>query len=258
MANGWKPRTAFALLTGGEVLDLVRRGTLQFVRPAMIRPRYRFTRFLRLGCAVSFFGTLLLAALPLAEGAQPASNRRMAERLAHLDEKVDPVEIPFFADKAAAYYRAKIAAAQNAAPAEIAQLKLSYALSLLNAGQSEAALRELEDFEQLIARSRIVSSPEQEKKILEFKALCYLRMGEQENCLANHNGDSCLFPIRGGGVHQLPRGSRGAISVLTDVLDRYPSPYAAWLFNIAYMTLGEYPDSVPPRWLIPPAIFDSP
>src|SRR6516165_4100395 len=25
-----------------------------------------------------------------------------------------------------------------------------------------------------------------------------------------------------------------------------------WLMNIAYMTLGEYPQQVPPQWLIPP------
>src|ERR1051325_768311 len=32
---------------------------------------------------------------------------------------------------------------------------------------------------------------------------------------------------------------------------------ARWLLNIAYMTLGEYPDKVPPKWLIPPKTFAS-
>ena len=32
---------------------------------------------------------------------------------------------------------------------------------------------------------------------------------------------------------------------------------ARWLLNIAYMTLGEHPDKVPPQWLIPVSAFDS-
>jgi hypothetical protein len=85
----------------------------------------------------------------------------------------------------------------------------------------------------------------------------WLRLGEQENCLNNHNADSCLLPIQGGGVHKQTRGSRNAIQVLQDLLDTQPSPYAAWLLNIAYMTLGEYPDQVPAQWRIPPEVFKS-
>jgi hypothetical protein len=90
------------------------------------------------------------------------------------------------------------------------------------------------------------------------KALCHLRAGERANCLLNHNGDSCLFPIQGGGVHQLRTGSEGAVAVLTEQLQRFPGDLRArWLINIAYMTLGEYPAGVPARWLIPPERFAS-
>src|SRR5262249_48567452 len=89
-------------------------------------------------------------------------------------------------------------------------------------------------------------------------ALAYLRMGEQENCLNNHTSDSCLLPIRGGGIHKLQRGSRGAIRYLTQILTANPNQYEAlWLLNIADITLGEYPTSVPKAWLSPPTAFQS-
>jgi hypothetical protein len=187
--------------------------------------------------------------------AQPASTRRMVERLSGLDANIDPLAIPFFAAKAAAFFRDKIARTSD--PAELVALKLPYAIALLNDGQSETALSEMLDYERLLAKHGFTPKREDLPKIMETKALCYLRLGEQKNCLLNHNADSCLLPIRGGGIHKFEEGSRGAIRVLSDSLDRFPSPFAAWLFNIAYMTLGEYPDRVPPKWLIPPQVFES-
>jgi hypothetical protein len=90
------------------------------------------------------------------------------------------------------------------------------------------------------------------------KALAMLRLGEQENCLLNHNAESCLFPLRPAAYHQLPRGSRGAIALYTAHLKEYPQDLSArWLMNLAYMTLGEYPDKVPKQWLVPPKAFES-
>ena len=188
-------------------------------------------------------------------GGQPASNRRMAERLARLDKEIDPMAIPFFPERSMPLLREKIA--KEKSPRELLSLKLRYAQALLNSGESEAALHAFEELERLASQGGQPANAEMQSRILLMKALCYLRLGEQENCLANHNGDSCLLPIRGGGVHQLKRGSEGAIRELSALLDLDPSPHAAWLFNIAYMTLGEYPDSVPSQWLIPPAVFES-
>ena len=186
---------------------------------------------------------------------QPESNRRMAERLAALDQEIDPMALPFFPERSLPVLREKMAATK--APRELLSLKLRYAQALLNGGESEMALHEFESLEQLAAASGEPPSTEMESRMLLMKALCYLRLGEQENCLANHNADSCLVPIRGGGVHQLTRGSEGAVRELSALLDLDPSPLGAWLLNIAYMTLGKYPDSVPQQWQIPPAVFES-
>lgn len=186
---------------------------------------------------------------------QPESNRKMAERLAALDQEIDPMEIPFFPERSLPVLKEKLAAAKS--PREVLSLKLKYAQALLNSGASEAALHEFEGIERLATASGQPANPELESRMLLMKALCYLRLGEQENCLANHNADSCLIPIRGGGVHQLTRGSEGAVRELTALLDLDPSPHIAWLLNIAYMTLGKYPDGVPGQWQIPPAVFES-
>ena len=193
--------------------------------------------------------------LPAAPKAQPASTRRMVERLAAIPRDVDPMTVPYFAGKTAGFMRRKVAEAKT--PADLARFKMAYAFSLLNDGSPEEALLEIESFERLLRETEMTPKPGDPSKIMLLKAICHLRIGEQENCMNNHNADSCLLPIRGGGVHKQTRGSRGAIRVLEELLDRDPSPYAAWLLNIAYMTLGEYPDQVPPPWRVPPEVFAS-
>ena len=186
---------------------------------------------------------------------QPASTRRMVERLAALSRDVDPRAVPYFAGKTAKYFLKKMGEAKT--PQEQAELRLNYINALLNDGYPEKALQEIDGYYRFVNERAGAVEPADARKMSLMKAICYLRMGELENCMSNHNADSCLLPIRGGGVHKNPRGSRAAISQMQSILDSDPSPYVVWLYNIAYMTLGEYPDQVPPRWRIPPNVFDS-
>ena len=79
----------------------------------------------------------------------------------------------------------------------------------------------------------------------------HLRRGETENCLECRGPSSCIFPIAAEAVHQFPSGSREAIRYFQKYLDHRPDDVGVrWLLNIAYMTLGEYPDKVPPNQLI--------
>src|SRR5581483_2324623 len=78
------------------------------------------------------------------------------------------------------------------------------------------------------------------------------------NCLVSHNADSCIFPLQPKAYHVLPRGSRGAIELLSEQLTEFPGDLGSrWLLNLAYMTLGEYPGKVPEPFLISPKVFDS-
>lgn len=92
--------------------------------------------------------------------------------------------------------------------------------------------------------------------------VAYMRLGETQNCCLRHTPESCILPIRGGGLHRKPDGSKQAISPFQTVLLNVPENTgfhikAKWLLNIAYMTLGGYPHDVPPQYLIPPEILES-
>ena len=90
------------------------------------------------------------------------------------------------------------------------------------------------------------------KSLLPEMAIAYMRLGERNNCVLNHNGSSCIFPIKDGGVHLVRTGSTKAIEVYERILKDDPEDLESrWLLNIAYMTLGGYPKSVPAQYLIP-------
>jgi hypothetical protein len=79
-----------------------------------------------------------------------------------------------------------------------------------------------------------------------------LRRGETVNCIACCTDASCIFPLAPAAVHRQTDGSRKAIRHFTAYLEKCPDDLGVrWLLNIAYMTLGEYPDGVPARFLIP-------
>ena len=89
-------------------------------------------------------------------------------------------------------------------------------------------------------------------------ALAWLRLGEQDNCVANPTSATCIVPISEDGWHTLEEGSRNAIRYYLRVLERDPEDLnSRWLLNLAHMTLGEYPGEVPGAWLIPPEAFAS-
>ena len=184
----------------------------------------------------------------------------MVERLLSINAGwiADPFKHPFLSDEHVKAARALIANTKDVHGVLGYQRKLP--LALLQAGEPDAALQEYERYEQMLAANGYKPKADAVLQLLKEKALCYLRSGEQENCLANHNADSCLMPIQGGGVHQLTRGSTKAIEQYTEYLNRTQKPYdlgVVWLLNIAYMTLGQYPGNVPPQWLIPPEYFAS-
>lgn len=88
--------------------------------------------------------------------------------------------------------------------------------------------------------------------VLPDQAVAYMRLGERTNCMLNHNGSSCIFPIQGAGVHRVQTGSQQAIKTLENILKDNPGDaQSRWLLNIAYMTLGRYPAQVPAQYLIP-------
>ncbi|WP_435008863.1 CRTAC1 family protein [Tundrisphaera lichenicola] len=100
--------------------------------------------------------------------------------------------------------------------------------------------------------------PDLQANMIAFRGVNALRRGETENCINCLGPSSCIFPIAPEAVHQRPEGSRAAVGYFTEYLRRRPQDLCVrWLLNVASMTLGEYPDRVPQRFLIPPDRFRS-
>ncbi len=90
----------------------------------------------------------------------------------------------------------------------------------------------------------------------------YMRLGENQNCLALHTGDACILPLTATAIHQKQDGSRNAILYFESIVRGTPKSApihisSKWLLTLAYMTLGEYPGGVSPDVLIDPHHFSS-
>ncbi|MGH7937867.1 MAG: hypothetical protein ACREFG_05115, partial [Chthoniobacterales bacterium] len=152
-------------------------------------------------------GALLAANFCAAE--QPASNRRMAERLAQLGKDYDRRVIAQRPDPNLARYMRHVHKAVDLRTGAILEAQSAY--EQLLAGNSRAAA---EGFQK--AKDAALKHPEEFDAnflpvIRSYLAVSYLRLGEQANCCSMYGPQSCLLPIRGGGVHMDQEGSRAAI-----------------------------------------------
>jgi hypothetical protein len=198
-------------------------------------------------------GCVALLILLLGCGASPRDEgtRRMAARLAQIAREQDPVFNLFLNGARVEYYRQQQPPAD---PLKRLEFDANLAKELLYAGHTEEAIALFRQVQPQAERYRLKAKP----SIEEMLALAYLRLGEQDNCILQHNAHSCVFPIAGEGIHKNQRGSRQAIDAFAQLLQKDPADLASrWLLNIAYMTVGEYPQGVPPQWLIPPSTFAS-
>jgi hypothetical protein len=95
--------------------------------------------------------------------------------------------------------------------------------------------------------------------IVYFQGITGLRQGETENCVMCRGESSCILPIVPAAVHTNPVGSRRAIQHFSEYLDRFPDDLGVrWLLNVAYMTLGEFPQKIDPSRLLTLAPYMNP
>ena len=178
--------------------------------------------------------------------------RKMADRLAVFDAAMNPQLNKFDSARRVAM----LEQSQARQPTLDGQFQLG--LEYLRNGQPEQAITQFERTQTDYERNPNDFTRNTAEILYELFGLTYLRLGEIENCVNNHSADSCLVPISGKGVHTLKRGSRKAVEIFREALSRYPDSLKfRWLLNIAYMTLGEWPEAVEPKWCIPPEAFGS-
>lgn len=107
-----------------------------------------------------------------------------------------------------------------------------------------------------------IAAPSGRKDILtdlhEKLGIAYLHQGWLENSVNYAHSKICLFPMDLKARFKVTSSSETAIKHFMKYLDQDPSDLEVkWLLNLAYMTLGEYPEGVPKRFLILPDAFES-
>jgi hypothetical protein len=150
-----------------------------------------------------------------------------------------------FMPKAKLIYMDSLLSLEHNGPNQIAYCQYLKAQILLELGEEQQAIDMLEN------AARNMNLYQAEFALREL-GIAYLRLAERSNCISSHAAESCLMPVRGLGVHRDTTGSRKAIRIYQKMVDRDKDDYESrWLLNLSYMTLGEYPEKVPPAYLLP-------
>ncbi len=179
----------------------------------------------------------------------PSGTQRMADTLAALYARslLHPETNPFL-NRARVDAIAKELAGQTGDGAMDARFRL--AEEQLKTGRTQDAIDGLES---LIRDAKISwdSILPHQKPFFDLLSVAYMRLGEQQNCLANPAANICILPLAGGARHTKQVGARAAIERYTKILRQYPDDRGSqWLLNLAYLQIGHYPDSVPAKYLI--------
>jgi hypothetical protein len=137
-------------------------------------------------------------------------------------------------------------------------LRLTFAE--MDLGNEKAALTQMAESQRIVEQTLDRMRPDAAAELQFLFGMVNLRHGETQNCCLLHNQDSCLLPIRGGGIHTRQEGARAAIEEFKKVVqiaprgsDRYLE--AIWLWNLAAMNLAEFPDGVPAEHRMDPQRF---
>ena len=166
------------------------------------------------------------------------------------DFKTDPNK----AAERAAYYRELLTRGGLDLRTEL-RARNELAEHLLVAGESAAAVEEIGKLRKFAAANGIILTPAFDNQVRHTLAMAYLRTGEQQNCLTDHNAQSCIYPIKGRGVHTNRAGAEGAVREWTEILEKNPNDLSArWMMNIAYQALGRL---APSKWAISPEFLKS-
>jgi hypothetical protein len=203
----------------------------------------------------SIFFTLFFFACTSSEKeqVQPAltGHQRMVAMLDSIEQNADPMRCYNLNKRRAEFWLEQF---NQAPPEQKASMRFNYATQLLKSGRNEDAIME---FQQLIKFSGDQLN-EQTKILYELLAVAYLRLGETANCIENHNPYSCSIPLKGEGIYTYTSGSKQAIAVYERILDQFPDDLQSrWLYNLAHMTLGQWPEGARRQFLLPENVFRS-
>lgn len=137
------------------------------------------------------------------------------------------------------------------------RIQMHYAAADLYAyqGEMDKAIDQFLQAYQIAQNELPAAMPDLEEAL----GISYLHKSEMDNDAYRHPGDRCLFPPHAPFAYAHQGASQKAIEFFTKYLARKPDTLdIKWELNLAYLTLGRYPDGVPKQYLISPSIFESP
>jgi tetratricopeptide (TPR) repeat protein len=146
----------------------------------------------------------------------------------------------------------KAAARASRPPFDVMQAH--FALGQLHAyhGEMERALEQYQHAYE-VARAGV---PAATLRMEEALGVAYLHKSEMDNGAYRAPGQIGPLPVEPSGPYARTRDSERAVEHFLKYLQQRPDDLEVrWLLNLAYMTLGKYPDAVPPAYLIAPAVF---
>jgi len=135
-------------------------------------------------------------------------------------------------------------------------LSAHFSLAEINSyqGNMDKAIEQYEDAHQIAASDVPKAAPPMDEAL----GIAYLHRSEMENGVFRAPGERCLLPMRAGSAYAKTGDSEKAVEHFRKYLAQRPNELEVkWLLNVAYMTLGGYPEKVPQEYLVSPAVFAS-
>lgn len=186
------------------------------------------------------------------------SHQRMLQTLQVVDQQSQETH-PFLGKRPLKMAELAVQSSSDKVPAWDRSVMFGlYGQELLRAGRTKEAVDQIKKSVALMESLGDEVPRDVRQQVYYLFGVAHLRDAETVNCVHCINGERCLFPIAGEGIHGDMASSRNAIEYFSKALELNPEDRKAkWLLNVAYMTLGEHPHRVPPEHLIDPATFTS-
>lgn len=171
--------------------------------------------------------------------------------------KVDATKVPFILNnKKVGLLKSKINSAKGF---DKYILIVEYGTELLRSGKTDESIEVLSNILKEVENLNVTNKAQNLYIIKKQLAIAYMRRAEQDNCLTNHNNESCIIPFSKKAQHKIRSGSLESIKVLNELLSVNPNDLECqYLLNIAHMTLGQYPSKVPEKFRLPEDYFSNP
>ena len=196
--------------------------------------------------------------------ADSTGHRKMLTLLKRIADKA-PDDNPYLGDRMFRTLRKQLASLPATAPTSVKwRLNMRAGQAALRLGKEADAI---DHYSRALELTQSGSNQIPQHAVIEshfYLGLAYMRLAETRNCCLRHTSESCILPIQGDGIHIEQDPSKQAILQFAEVLSRTteesPPVFSfgtRWLLNIAYMTIGAYPDKVPREYLIPTHAFES-